>query len=54
MKEFECDVLIVGSGLTCLVCAYALSLLGYKIIITEQKKNITKNKFLFDPKTTAI
>jgi len=54
MKEFDCDVLIVGSGLTGLVCAYALSLLGYKIIITEQKKNITKNKFFFDTRTTAI
>ena len=54
MKEFNCDILIVGSGLTGLVSAYALSLLGYKIIITEQKKAKKNQKFLVDTRTTAI
>jgi len=54
MKEFKCDILIVGSGLTGLVSAYALSLLGYKIIITEQKKAKKNEKFLVDTRTTAI
>ena len=54
MKEFKCDILIVGSGLTGLVCAYALSLLGYKIIITEQKKAKENEKYLNDTRTTAI
>ena len=43
MKEFKCDILIVGSGLTGLVSAYALSLLGFKIIIAEQKKASKQN-----------
>ena len=54
MKEFDCDILIIGSGLTGLVCAYALSLLGYKIIITEQKKNINIKNNFHDTRTTAI
>ena len=54
MKEFKCDILIVGSGLTGLVAAHALSLLGYKIIITEQKKAKKNEKFFVDTRTTAI
>ena len=54
MKEFSCDILIVGSGLIGLVCAYSLSLLGYKIVITEQKKLEKKDNSFFDTRTTAI
>ena len=38
MKQIYCDVLIVGSGLTGIVAAYALSLLKLNIIIVDQKK----------------
>ena len=54
MKEFKCDILIIGSGLTGLVSAYVLSLLGYKIIIAEQKKSKKNQKPLKDIRTTAI
>jgi len=56
MKQISCDVLIIGAGLIGLVAAYSLSILGYKIIIVEQKKILnqkqpnTKN----DTRTTAI
>ena len=55
MKLMSCDILIVGSGLTGLVAAYSLSLLGFKIILTEQK-NILNNKIIItsDTRTTAI
>mgnify|MGYP001242509009 CR=1 FL=1 len=48
MKLMSCDILIVGSGLTGLVTAYSLSLLGFKIILTDKKKiiNILKNCLL--------
>lgn len=51
----SCDILIVGSGLTGLVAAYSLSLLGFKIILTEQKKILNnKNIITSDTRTTAI
>ena len=55
MKQMSCDILIVGSGLTGMVVAYSLSLLGYKIILAEQKK-ISNNKITITPdtRTTAI
>ena len=55
MKQMSCDILIVGSGLTGLVVAYSLSLLGFKIILTEQKKILyNKNIITSDTRTTAI
>ena len=55
MKLMSCDILIVGSGLTGLVAAYSLSLLGFKIVLTDQKK-ILNNKIIItrDTRTTAI
>ena len=55
MKLMSCNILIVGSGLTGLVTAYSLSLLGFKIILTEQK-NILNNKVIItrDMRTTAV
>jgi len=51
----SCDILIVGSGLTGLVTAYSLSLLGFKIILAEQKKILNNNKIItYDTRTTAI
>ena len=55
MKLMSCDILIVGSGLTGLVAAYSLSLLGFKIILAEQKKILNNNKIItYDTRTTAI
>ena len=59
MTEKNCDILVVGSGLTGIVAAYALSLLGLKIIIIEKKKYLFKNAVLSknmkeDTRTTAI
>ena len=50
MKLMSCDILIVGSGLTGLVAGYSLSLLGFKIILAEQKKilNMTISNLTFD------
>ena len=55
MKLMSCEILIVGSGLVGLVTAYSLSLLGFKIILTDQKK-ILNNKIIItrDTRTTAI
>ena len=55
MKLMSCDILIVGAGLTGLVVGYSLSLLGFKIILAEQKK-ILNNKINLnhDTRTTAI
>jgi len=58
MKQLECDVLIVGSGLSGIIAASALSLLNIKIIIVDQK-NISSEYFSSklsktDTRTTAI
>ena len=58
MKQLECDVLIVGSGLNGIIAASALSLLDLKIIIVDQKKispkYITNKLSQKDTRTTAI
>ena len=55
MKLMSCDILIIGTGLTGLVAAYSLSLLGFKIILADQKK-ILNNEIIttHDTRTTAI
>ena len=40
MKEFKCELHIVGGALTGLLTAYCASQLNYKIIISEKKKKI--------------
>ena len=48
MTEKNCDILVVGSGLTGIVAAYALSLLGLKIIIIENSlDNKLKSNFSY-------
>ena len=42
MKEFNTDVLIVGSGLVGLVAAHCLSSLNYKVTLVD-KKNLIKD-----------
>ena len=44
MKEFKCELHIVGGALTGLLTAYCASQLNYKIIISEKEKNYIKPK----------
>ena len=54
MKEFNTDVLIVGSGLVGLVAAHCLSSLNYKVTLVDKKKfTNTKNTFK-DTRTVAV
>ncbi|MDC1184963.1 FAD-dependent monooxygenase [Alphaproteobacteria bacterium] len=54
MKEFNTDVLIVGSGLVGLVAAHSLSSLNYKVILVD-KKNFFDSKSAFtDTRTVAV
>ena len=54
MKEFNTDVLIVGSGLVGLVAAHSLSNLNYKVILVD-KKNFFDSKSPFtDTRTVAV
>lgn len=55
MKKINTDVLIVGSGMTGLVSAYAISSLGFNTIITDKKEIIKPISGGFkDTRTTAI
>ena len=38
MKEFDTDVLIVGSGLVGLVAAHSIASLNYKVTLVDKKK----------------
>ena len=54
MKEFNTDVLIVGSGLVGLVAAHSLSSLNYKVTLVD-KKNFIKSKHSYkDTRTVAV
>ena len=54
MKEFNTDVLIVGSGLVGLLAAHCLSILKYKVTLVD-KKNFTNSKNSFkDTRTVAV
>ena len=54
MKEFNTDVLIVGSGLVGLVAAQCLSGLNYKVTLVD-KKNFTNSQNSFkDTRTVAV
>ena len=55
MKEFKCELHIVGGALTGLLTAYCASKLNYNIIISEKKKIISnRKKAISDTRTTAI
>lgn len=54
MKELKCDLHIVGGGLTGLLSAYCMSVLGYKIIISEKKNFLDDKNTPKDTRTTAI
>ena len=54
MKEFNTDVLIVGSGLVGLVAAHCLSSLNYKVILVDKKNLINSETSLKDTRTVAV
>ena len=54
MKEFNTDVLIVGSGLVGLIAAHCLARLNFKVTIVD-KKNFTNSKSTYkDTRTVAV
>ena len=54
MKEFNTDVLIVGSGLVGLVAAHCLSSLNYKVILVDKKNFISSKNSFKDTRTVAV
>ena len=54
MKEFNTDVLIVGSGLVGLVAAHCLSSLNYKVILVDKKNLISSETSFKDTRTVAV
>tara|TARA_B100001059_G_scaffold45189_1_gene37798 strand:- start:570 stop:1742 length:1173 start_codon:yes stop_codon:yes gene_type:complete len=54
MKEFNTDVLIVGSGLVGLVAAHCLSSLKYKVTLVDKKRFINSNNSFKDTRTVAV
>jgi 2-polyprenyl-6-methoxyphenol hydroxylase-like FAD-dependent oxidoreductase len=54
MKEFNTDVLIVGSGLVGLVAAHSLSALNYKVTLVDKKKFINSKNSFKDTRTVAV
>ena len=54
MKEFNTDMLIVGSGLVGLVAAHSLSRLNYKVTLVDKKKTINSKNSFKDIRTVAV
>ena len=54
MKEFNTDVLIVGSGLVGLVAAHCLSRLNYKVTLIDKKNFINSKNSYKDTRTVAV
>jgi 2-octaprenyl-6-methoxyphenol hydroxylase len=54
MKEFNTDVLIVGSGLVGLVAAHCLSILNYKVTLVDKKNLINSQNSFKDTRTVAV
>ena len=54
MKEFNTDVLIVGSGLVGLVAAHCLSGLNYKVTLVDKKNFINSKNSYKDTRTVAV
>ena len=54
MKEFNTDVLIVGSGLVGLVAAHCLSSLNYKVTLVDKKDFINTKNHFNDTRTVAV
>jgi len=54
MKEFNTDILIVGSGLVGLVAAHCLSVLNYKVTLVDKKNYINSKTSFKDTRTVAV
>ena len=54
MKEFNTDILIVGSGLVGLVAAHCLSSLNYKVTLVDKKNLISSQNSFKDTRTVAV
>jgi len=54
MKEFNTDVLIVGSGLVGLVAAHCFSNLAYKVTLVDKKNFINSKTPFKDTRTVAV
>ena len=54
MKEFNTDVIIVGSGLVGLVAAHCLSNLNYKVTLVDKKNLISSQNSFKDTRTVAV
>ena len=54
MKEFNTDVLIVGSGLVGLLAAHCLSILKYKVTLVDKKNFINSKNSFKDTRTVAV
>ena len=54
MKEFNTDVLIVGSGLVGLVAAHSLSSLNYKVTLVDKQNLINSKRSFMDTRTVAV
>ena len=54
MKEFNTDVLIVGSGLVGLLAAHCLSSLNYKVTLVDKKNLISSQNSFKDTRTVAV
>ena len=54
MKEFETDIVVVGSGLVGLLAAHSLSSLNYKVVLIDKKKLLTTAQSLKDTRTVAV
>ncbi len=54
MKEFDTDILVVGSGLVGLVAANSLSRLGYKVILVDKENFLDPKRYFNDTRTVAV
>ena len=54
MKEFDTDILIVGSGLVGLVAANSLSHLGCKVILVDRENFLSPKRYFNDTRTVAV
>ena len=54
MKEIDCEILVIGSGLVGLVAAHSLSSLNFRVVLVD-KKNFSDPKLSFkDNRTVAV
>ena len=54
MKEIDCEILVIGSGLVGLVAAHSLSSLNFRVVLVD-KKNFSDPKLSYqDNRTVAV